>query len=131
MAEKEQVKGTDMADKKKSGSKKPTGKTTKSAIMRGMESSKKQRAAAVKAKPKNPTEQQKREQQQKQRQGTLREYFSGVKIETKKVVWPTRKELVSYTIVVFIACAFFGVFLWGVDSGFLAIIREVFNISMN
>jgi preprotein translocase SecE subunit len=38
---------------------------------------------------------------------------------------------VSYTVVVIIACAFFGLYLWGVDTGFLAIIREVFNISMN
>jgi len=120
-----------MADKKKSGKKRTAQKETKSAIARGMESSKKQRAAALKATPKNPTEQQKREQQQKQRSGGLKEYFTGVKIETKKVVWPTRKELVSYTIIVFVACVFFGLFLWGVDSGFLAIIREVFNVSMN
>ena len=120
-----------MADKKKKGGKKPVDKEKKSAIARGLESSKKQKAAAIKAKPKNPTAQQQRELQQKERSGGLREYFKGVRIETKKVVWPTRKELVSYTIVVFIACAFFGVFLWGVDSGFLAIIREVFNVSMN
>jgi preprotein translocase subunit SecE len=122
-----------MADKKKKqgNKKKAAEKETKSALRRGMESQKKQRAAAIKAKPKNPTQQQKAEQQQKQRSGGLREYFNGVKIETKKVVWPTRKELVSYTIVVFIACAFFGLFLWGVDTGFLAVIREVFSISMN
>ena len=133
-----------MADKKKSGGKKPDARRaaakqanaskqaeekTKSALARGLEKSKNQRTAAVKAKPKNATPQQ--QQQQKERTGGLREYFKGVRIETKKVVWPTRKELVSYTIVVFIACAFFGVFLWGVDSGFLAIIREVFNIGMN
>ena len=118
-----------MADKKKKNNKKPEKKETKSALRRGLESSKKQKAAAIKAKPKNPTEKQKREEQKKQ--SGLREYFRGVKIETKKVVWPTRKELVSYTIVVFIACAFFGLFLWGVDTGFLAIIREVFSINMN
>ena len=101
----------------------------KSAIARGMASSKKQKAAAIKAKPKNVTPEQQRKE--KEKGGGLREYFRGVSIETKKVVWPTRKELVSYTIVVFIACAFFGVFLWGVDSGFLVIIREVFSISMN
>ena len=121
-----------MADKKKSGKKRPVNKNekeTKSALRRGMESSKKQRAAAVKSKPKNPTSQQ--QQQEQQRKGGLREYFRGVRIETKKVVWPTRKELFSYTVIVFIACAFFGVFLWAVDMGFLAVIREVFNISMN
>jgi preprotein translocase subunit SecE len=117
-----------MADgKKKSGGGKPTPNDakdakSKSAIARGIESSKKQQAAAIKAKPKNaPVE---------KRKNGLLEYFRGVRVETKKVVWPTRKETVSYTIVVLIACAFFGLYLWGVDSGFLAIIREVFNVSM-
>ena len=68
--------------------------------------------------------------QQEKKSGGLKNYFKGVRLETKKVVWPTKKELVSYTVVVFIACAFFGLFLWGVDSGLLAIIREVFSISI-
>ena len=121
-----------MADgKKKSGNKKPSasGKKTaaeqksKSALMRGVEQSKKQRAAEIQSRPKNAPAQPKRK-------NALLEYFRGVRVETKKVVWPTRKETVSYTIVVLVACAFFGLFLWGVDSGFLAIIREVFNVSM-
>ena len=33
-------------------------------------------------------------------------FLSGVKSELKKVVWPTRRELVSYTGVVFVAVAF-------------------------
>ena len=120
-----------MADKKKKKKKANSApnkddKVTKSALKRGMESQKKRRVADVKSKPKNP-----QPQQQQEKKGGLKEYFSGVKTEVKKVVWPTRKELVSYTIVVGIACAFFGLFLWGVDSGFLAIIREVFSISMN
>ena len=129
-----------MADKKKPGGKKPDtrranmkqsgGKQaeekTKSAIARGLEKSKNQRTAAIKSKPKNAPP-----QQQQERTGGLREYFKGVRIETKKVVWPTRKELVSYTIVVLIACAFFSVFLWAVDTGFLAVIRQVFTINMN
>jgi len=120
-----------MADKKKKkknvDAAKKDDKVSKSALRRNMESQKKQRVAAIKAKPKNAPP----PQQQQEKQGGLREYFRGVKTEVKKVVWPTRKELVSYTIVVGIACAFFGLFLWGVDSGFLAIIREVFSISMN
>jgi len=64
------------------------------------------------------------------KKGGLREYFKGVKVETKKVVWPTRKELVSYTIVVIFACAFFSLSIWGVDSGFLALLKLLFNISM-
>ena len=62
--------------------------------------------------------------------GGLKEYFKGVKVETKKVVWPTRQELVSYTVVVVFTCALFAVALWGVDSGFLALLKLLFNISM-
>jgi preprotein translocase subunit SecE len=62
------------------------------------------------------------------KKGGLREYLRGVKIETKKVVWPTRQELVSYTITVLIACVFFGLLIWGLDSAFLAGIKEVLSI---
>jgi preprotein translocase subunit SecE len=61
--------------------------------------------------------------------GGLKEYFKGVKVETKKVVWPTRKELINYTIIVFAACAFFGLMIWGVDSAFLAALRQLLGIS--
>ena len=121
-----------MADKKKKKKKvdKKESAKTKSALARGLESSKKQRAAAIKSKPKNPSQQQ--QQKERQRRSGVREYFRGVRTEVKKVVWPTRKELLSYTVIVLVACAFFGLFLWAVDTGFLAIIREVFGIgSMN
>ena len=118
-----------MADKKKKKKKnvdKNANVKNKSALARSIESSKKQRTAALKAKPKSPAQQQ--QQKEKQRRSGLREYFRGVRTEIKKVVWPTRKELFSYTVIVLVACAFFGLFLWAVDTGFLAVIREVFGI---
>jgi preprotein translocase subunit SecE len=66
--------------------------------------------------------------QQKEKKGGWGEYFKGVKIETKKVVWPTRQELISYTIVVLFTCAFFGLMIWGVDSAFLAALRQIVHI---
>ena len=42
----------------------------------------------------------------KQRTG-IREYFKGIKTEMKKVVWPTKKELGSFTVIVVLTCAFF------------------------
>jgi preprotein translocase subunit SecE len=62
------------------------------------------------------------------RRGRIKDYFKGVKVETKKVVWPTRKELISYTIVVLFTCAFFAVLIWGVDSAFLAALRKLLGI---
>ncbi|MGI6737313.1 MAG: preprotein translocase subunit SecE [Anaerovoracaceae bacterium] len=63
-------------------------------------------------------------------QGGLIGYLRGVRTEMKKVVWPTRKELGSYTVVVIAACAFFALLFWGIDSGFLAILRQLLGISM-
>jgi preprotein translocase subunit SecE len=43
-------------------------------------------------------------------------FFREVSLEMKRVSWPTRSEVASTTIVVLIAVAFFGLYLWGVDS---------------
>ncbi|MDR0357167.1 MAG: preprotein translocase subunit SecE [Clostridiales Family XIII bacterium] len=66
----------------------------------------------------------------RKRRGGFKEYFKGVKIETKKVVWPTRRELISYTVVVLFTCAFFGLMIWGVDSAFLVALRKLVGIDM-
>lgn len=66
----------------------------------------------------------------KRKRGSLKEYFKGVKVEMKKVVWPTKKELGSYTIVVLVTCAAFALAFWGIDSGFLAILRGLLGITM-
>ena len=71
-----------------------------------------------------------RQKNDDQKRGGLREYFKGVRVETKKVVWPTRKELLSYTLVVLFTCAFFGLAIWGIDTGFLGLLQLIFNIQM-
>ena len=38
-----------------------------------------------------------------QQRGGFGKFFRGVKAELKKVVWPTKKELINYTIVVFLS----------------------------
>lgn len=45
------------------------------------------------------------------------DYFRGVWSELKKVRWPNRKELISYTIVVFVTVAFISVFFAVLDMG--------------
>lgn len=49
--------------------------------------------------------------------GKLRAYFRGVKSETKKVVWPTRKELINYTGVVIFMCLIVSFVVWLLDLG--------------
>ena len=62
----------------------------------------------------------------KEKKGGLREYFKGVKLEMKKVVWPTRSELGAYTVIVLCTCAAFALLFWGVDTGILAAIQAIF-----
>jgi len=45
------------------------------------------------------------------------EYFRGVLSELKKVHWPSRRQLLTYTGVVFFAVAIVSILMWIVDSG--------------
>lgn len=65
----------------------------------------------------------------KKKRVSLGEYFRGIKTEIKKVVWPTRKELGSYTVVVVLVCTFFALGFWAVDSAVLASLRAVLGIT--
>ncbi len=58
------------------------------------------------------------------------EYFKGVKIEMKKVIWPTRKETTSYTVVVILTCALFALGFWLFDTGGLAALKAVLGITL-
>ena len=68
--------------------------------------------------------------QQPKKKTSAKEYFKGIRIEMKKVVWPTKKELGSYTAVVILTCAFFALAFWAIDSGFLALLKAVLNIEL-
>ena len=60
---------------------------------------------------------------------SVKDYFKGIKTEVKKVVWPTRKELGSFTGVVLLTCVALSLGIWAVDSAFLAALKYVLNIS--
>ena len=61
----------------------------------------------------------------------MKEYFRGVRTEMKKVVWPTRKEVVSYTAVVIAVCAAFALAFWLIDTGILAALKAVLGVTLN
>jgi len=50
------------------------------------------------------------------------EYFRGVLSELKKVHWPSRRQLIAYTGVVFFAVAIVSIMMWIVDSGLDAVL---------
>jgi preprotein translocase SecE subunit len=43
----------------------------------------------------------------------------------RKVEWPNRAQVIQGTIVVLIACAIVGAFLWGCDQVFRPFVRDV------
>lgn len=47
------------------------------------------------------------------------------KDELKKVTWPTRDEVTSFTMVVVVAVLVISIFLWLVDSGLMYLIKTV------
>ena len=62
---------------------------------------------------------------------SFKEYFKSVKVEMKKVVWPTKKETWSYTAVVIASCAVFALGFWLIDTGVLAALKGILNISFS
>ncbi|RVU53982.1 preprotein translocase subunit SecE [Anaerosphaera multitolerans] len=42
---------------------------------------------------------------------SISKYFRGVKSEFKKVVWPTKKQVLNYTLIVIVACILFALLL--------------------
>jgi preprotein translocase subunit SecE len=46
-------------------------------------------------------------------------------VETRKVVWPTRKETVQTTAVVFAFVVVMALFLWAVDSSLLWVVQKL------
>lgn len=66
----------------------------------------------------------------KKERGGLLSYFVGVRQEMAKVVWPTREELSKDTLVVFGVCIFFSLVFWGMDTGFLAILKKLLGITL-
>ena len=65
------------------------------------------------------------------KKGSIKEYFKGIKLEMGKVVWPTRKELGSFTVVVIATCAVFALGFWLIDTGVLAALKAVLGITLN
>ena len=60
-------------------------------------------------------------EEQRRRGGFVRESVA----ELKKVDWPSRNQTVQGTIVVIIACAVVGAYLWGLDQMLQPFVRDV------
>jgi preprotein translocase subunit SecE len=58
----------------------------------------------------------------------LKTFLREVVVETKKVTWPGRDEVVATTVVVIAASFIFGIFLWVCDLGFFRVVDWVIRL---
>jgi preprotein translocase subunit SecE len=54
-------------------------------------------------------------------------FFRQMVAELRKVIWPTRKELVTYTVVCLVFVLFMVVVVTSLDYGFTKLVFEVFG----
>ena len=52
----------------------------------------------------------------------LRNYLGDVRSEMRRVVWPSRGELKSYSVAIIAMLIVFGIVIWLVDSGIVAVL---------
>jgi preprotein translocase subunit SecE len=58
----------------------------------------------------------------------LKAFLSEVVVETKKVTWPTKQEVINTTTVVVIASFIFGIYLYFCDLVFVFLTQRIFRI---
>ena len=84
------------------------------------------------AKAAQASEQKKSQNSKNQgKKGGLIAYLKGVRQEFRKVVWPTREELTTDTIVVIGCVMFFALAFWLIDTGFLAALKGIRGITLS
>lgn len=52
-----------------------------------------------------------------------KKFLREVKAELKKVSWPNKKELVSYTGIVFVSVVFVAALIWLIDTAFTEVLK--------
>ncbi|PCI00940.1 MAG: preprotein translocase subunit SecE [Zetaproteobacteria bacterium] len=57
--------------------------------------------------------------------GNAQKFVREVQIETKKVIWPERKETIQSTLMVFVLVILIAIFLYGVDSLLSWLVQKV------
>lgn len=57
------------------------------------------------------------------------EFFDQVKTETKKIVWPSRRETVMTGVMVMIMTTLLGLFFILIDSGFDMLVRFLLSLA--
>ena len=69
-----------------------------------------------------------RNQAKPEERAGVREYLKGVRSELNRVTWPTRPEVINYTIVVLITLAIITALVTGLDIVFARGVDELLNL---
>lgn len=56
-----------------------------------------------------------------------RRFLREVKAELKKVSWPTKQELISYTGIVFVSVLVIAILIWGIDLVYAKLLKIFIN----
>jgi len=67
------------------------------------------------------------EKKSEKKPGKIRKWFKDLKIEFKKVVWPSKKTVVNNTSVVVGVIVLSAVIVGSLDEGFLALFRAIYH----
>ncbi len=54
-------------------------------------------------------------------------FFKEVRVELKKVVWPSRKQLINNTLTVLLSCLIIGGIIWISDFGLAKIVEIIYT----
>nr|WP_217352877.1 preprotein translocase subunit SecE [Sphingomonas sp. ID1715] len=61
--------------------------------------------------------------------GNIPQFVQQVRAETAKVVWPTGRETMMTAVMVIIMTSLLGIFFFGIDSVFSAIVKMLLNLA--
>ena len=80
----------------------------------------------------SPTRERRRQPQQprpqeREKRTSPREFVKEVRSELRKVAWPTRPEVINYSIIVFVAVVVLTAFVGFLDYGFGEFVLNLFN----
>ncbi len=78
---------------------------------------------AIKSTLNEAPEKKSKKEKKPKKENSFAKYFRDLKGEFKKIVWPSKKQVINNTIVVIVAIVVVGVFIWGIDLGLAALVR--------
>ena len=66
---------------------------------------------------------QKKKEKKAKKANPIAKFFRDLKGEFKKIVWPSKKQIINNTIIVIIAVILIGLVIWAIDLGLAALVQ--------